>query len=53
MSREVSTGIPVGLGEGERERPGETDRTSSVMSHGWALSKRESRVTGVGHGAFH
>lgn len=30
-----------------------THHTSLVLSQGWALRKRESRVTGVGHGAIH
>lgn len=41
------------LGEGMGESPGQTDHTSLVISRGWALSLRESRVTGVGRGAIH
>lgn len=47
MSWEISAGILAGLGEGDGEKPGETDSTSLVIFRGWALSEREFGVTVV------
>lgn len=52
MSWEAGAGILRTLGEGVGESPGETDPIFSVISQEWALNQRESRVTGVGHGAI-